>query len=157
MRTGTRQLLRAAAALAFGTFATSCGDSFGPEDVAGMYVLQRVGADALPATVTRETRALEILADTLWLERDGKARVVQVHVFHSPGMPEELQRWEWRIETTIRDGAIEYVDPCRGDPLASCAAPPFTRATRQDGTLVATPHETDFSPEKPRVYRLVNR
>lgn len=142
--------------LGVGTFAMSCGDSFGPEDVAGMYVLQSVGEAAIPATLTRETWALEILADTLWLGRDGKARLVRAQMFYRLGAPEAIERRDWRFETTVRDGAIEYVDPCRGQ-AASCSAPPFTRATREGGTLVAIPHESDFSPEKPRVYRRVTR
>lgn len=112
-------LLSAASAL------VACGDPLGPADLAGDFVLTRVGATAIPGTL-RVTHQLEAVIeyDSVTLRADGTARTAQRAqlLFASSAVPTlTVQAFEWVYEIQGPIGRIKLSQaPC--PPGMLCAA-----------------------------------
>src|SRR5688572_16242687 len=78
------------------TLTVGCRSSLGPDDLAGTYVLERVGDDPLPAEVFRDTHGIvSVVADTLRLRANGRGSFASVRIIdpvgvESPQIPNRL-------------------------------------------------------------------
>lgn len=115
----------------------ACSDPIGPSDVAGMYVLERIGSDALPAVYqSDEYFRLKILADTLWLNEDGSGRRTALLAYEAlQGGDDSNGEVPVADEFTFQvvRGRIEIAFAC--DDTSVCAAPPHFLARLKDGRL----------------------
>jgi hypothetical protein len=104
---------------------SGCSDGFGPSNFAGSYVLERVGADTLPAVVyTSEDISIKVLADTLRVHGDGRGtRATVVHITTTIGpQPENPSSSESGFTYRIDRGRVAVSFDC--PPNANCLAPP---------------------------------
>ena len=106
--------------------AVACGDPVAPGDIAGIYTLQRVDSDPLPAVLfPTEFVRVRVLADTLRLNANGSGVQISVREVEPlvPGLPAERSSRvasELRFET--KRGRIEVSTIC--PPNAICPPPP---------------------------------
>jgi hypothetical protein len=96
----------------------ACDDPLGPQNIAGTYVLRSVRGDPLPAIFRETNRSqLHVLADTLYLERDGTGR--EVWLLESIGLhgsgPERSER---ELTFHVQGTHVEGSYPC--GPLEIC-------------------------------------
>jgi len=138
----------------FSTLTAGCRNSLGPDDIAGTYVLERVGDDPLPAEVFRDTHGVvSIVADTIRLSENGRGSLASVRVIdligvEAPQMPSRLER---ALTFRVVGSRIEMVFVC--PPNALCTAGPH---------LIASPHarglvvESSLVADAPLHYRRVS-
>ena len=109
-----------------------CGDTLSPGDVNGMYVLQTVGANPVPALLpTSSNWQHRVVADTLVLRKDGSGVQVRWSQSFQVGTAEPAPaRWEMGLGYRIVGSTIEITMIC--PPNALCAAGPHMIA-RRDG------------------------
>jgi hypothetical protein len=130
----------------------ACDDPLRPRDVAGTYVLRSVRGDPLPAVV-RETNQsqLRVLADSLYLNRDGTGR--EVWVLESTGPyasgPEHSER---SLTFQTRGGRLEGTYPC--GPLEICVG---VIALRGDVTPSGLRLDVNAHASGPLVFERVHR
>ena len=115
-----------------------CHETFGPDDVAGTYVLERVGGAQLPAEVFSDgTGSVRIAADTLRLQTNGRGSIVSERVIvpsgTAPASPTS-SRLESALIFRVVDGRIEMDFVC--PPNALCAAGPHLTGRRYAGGLL---------------------
>jgi hypothetical protein len=129
---GLLAVLSAAAAIA-------CGDPLAPEEIAGIYALQRVEADHLPTVLyTNEFVRVRVLADTIRLRADGTGMRFGVWEFEPLQEGLELENpasgeTDLRFETVGANIEIAFVCP----PNANCLPPPHLVAGKlSEGLLV---------------------
>src|SRR5688500_16423188 len=109
-----------------------CSDTLAPGDVKGLYVLQSVGADPLPAMLPTggSNWQLRLIADTIVLRDDGSGVHVRWSQSFQSGSPEpEPSRWEVELQYRIEGSAIEITFIC--PPNAMCTAGPHMIARRE--------------------------
>jgi hypothetical protein len=101
------------------TAVTACADDpFGPQDVAGAYVLRTVRGEPIPAVFWEsDVTQLWVLADTLRLNADGTGSEIWLLEFKGqyasgPG------RSESALQFQLRDGRLEGAYVCSGFCLA---------------------------------------
>jgi hypothetical protein len=112
-----RNLLFAAIALAAVT-ACSDADPFGPQDIAGAYVLRTVRGEPLPAVFWEsDATRLRVFADTLRLNADGTGSEVWL-LEYSGQYASGPGRSESALQFAIRDGRLEGAYVCSGFCLA---------------------------------------
>lgn len=125
------------AALLSTSVLTACSDPIGPSDVAGMYVLERIGSDALPAVYQSDQYSrLQILADTLRLNEDGSGRRTGLLAYEAlQGGDDSNGEVPVADEFTFQvvRGRIEIAFAC--DDTSACVAPPHFIARLKDGGL----------------------
>ncbi|MBC7894525.1 MAG: hypothetical protein H7066_03875 [Cytophagaceae bacterium] len=123
-------------ALALALSALSCGDSLGPGEVEGRYVLESVSAAQLPVTLSGDGWSYRIVADTIWFDDDGRGTKVHIQEWNGRG-PE---RFEQRFDYRYRGGRVEVTYVC--PPNASCIEGPHLIVRRQHNKLIASysPH-----------------
>lgn len=144
MRTGhlatARALPRAgarAALLALGVTAlgAACGgaDGLGPRALAGVYVLQRVNDQALPATLSDGTRSGgTVYADTLTLRADGTlAEVWALGHTQGPSTTAPRAAGTWRVGGS----AVTLTYQAAPDGVTPGARPTYTGAVDAAGAL----------------------
>jgi len=103
----------------------ACGEPLSPGDVVGIYALQRVASEPLPAVLfTNDYVTVRVFADTLRLSLDSRRMRVFVGVSEpaGAGQPVEPLRWESAFGFTIIGDRIEVAFAC--PPNANCVAPP---------------------------------
>jgi hypothetical protein len=98
---------------------TACADAgpFGPQDVAGTYVLRTVRGEPLPAVLWEGDITLRVWADTLRLNADGTGSETWLLEYSGqyvwgPGRSENALQFE------VRDGRLEGTYVCSGFCLA---------------------------------------
>jgi len=149
-----RRLARSIA-LVCTTLLFGCGDSLGPGDVAGTYVLQRVAGDALPTLLyTTEFVKIRVFADTLRFKIDGRGSIStfrESEPVKGDG-PSEPFRWQTGLSYRVVEDRIEVTFDC--PPNASCVKGPHILLREARAGLVA-----DFAlgARLPLQYRLVSR
>lgn len=113
----------------------ACSDGFPPEAVPGIYVLERVGGEALPAMLYGDGNAtVRILADTLHLDASRRGwQVSYIEVALSGSSSAE--RWESMLWYRIVGSRLELTYDCPPNALGLCAAPPHRLAWRASGGL----------------------
>ena len=137
----------------FSTLALGCHNSLGPDDIAGTYVLERVGDDPLPAEVFRDAHGVvSILADTLRLGANGRGgytslRVIDLIGSESPQMPSRLEQ---ALTFRIIGSRIEIQFAC--PPNALCLAGPHLIARQETRGLVV---EESLVADTPLHYRRI--
>ena len=103
------------------TFA--CGESLGPGDIAGTYVLQRVANDPLPAVLYAVNgRSVRVIAETLQFTPDLRGRLSTNREIESPGAAVEPAGWATAFTFRLISDRIEVAFPC--PPNANCLPPP---------------------------------
>ena len=120
------------------SLASGCRDGLGPADIAGTYVLERVGGAPLPAEVFRDRHSvMQVLADTLRLRDDGKGRYTSTRIVHAIG-----QRTPPDIPTLL-ESDLEYrivglrIDISFACPIAAaCIDGPHFVAHQSDAGLI---------------------
>ena len=117
---------------------SACRDGLAPGDVAGAYVLDRVGGAPLPAEVYRDVRGVvQVLADTLRLDADGRGRFTSVRVIQVGGAsppPDVASVLESDLVFRIVGSRIDIDFICPDG--AQCSAGPHLVAHRHDGGLL---------------------
>lgn len=135
---------RRLAILAFSLFALGCSDPLAPDDVDGLYVLQRIGSEALPATLfENECYALRVISEAILLRSNGTGTIsgVQQTMSCQDGDTARVARWvEKPIRFQVVGGRIEIEFVCGPNEL--CIAPPHVVAHRTSAGLRATYFES---------------
>ena len=114
-----------------------CSDLFEPADDVDVYVLERVGSDALPAVSDSNAYTrFRVLADTLRLRADRtgtRTGLVEYEALQNgDGTPQELPvAWDFTFEVVL--GRVEIAFVCADS--ASCIAPPHYVARLQKSGL----------------------
>jgi hypothetical protein len=114
-----------------------CGDPIRPSDLEGIYVLERIGSDALPAVLQSDQYLrVYIVADTLLLNEDGSGR--RTGLLEYEGLQGgEVTSGEVPVASEftfqIVRGRIEIAFAC--EDTRSCVAPPHFIARLKDGGL----------------------
>lgn len=114
-----------------------CGDTLSPGDVEGLYVLQSVGENPLPALLpTTSNWRYRVVADTVVLRTDGSGVHVRWSQSFQSGTAEPAPtRWEIGLGYRIAESTIEITIIC--PPNALCTAGPHMIARREgDGLRV---------------------
>ena len=114
-----------------------CSDPIRPSDLEGIYVLERIGSDALPAVLQSDQYfRVYIVADTLRLNDDGSGRRTGLLEYEgllggddSNGEVEVANEFTFQV---VR-GRIEIAFAC--NDTRSCVAPPHYIARLKDGGL----------------------
>jgi hypothetical protein len=152
--------VRHATILALGTVAAvtlGCRDSLGPRDVAGTYVLERVGVEPVPAVIFRDGQGtVRVVADTLRLRVDGRGSFVFIHVIEPAiggAAPEAPTRIEIDFTYDLVGSTIEISYDC--PPMALCIAGPHAIARRFASGLVV--QETFGDDAALRIYKRAAR
>src|SRR5688500_10233723 len=130
-----------------------CRDGLGPADVAGTYVLGRVGGAALPAEVVRDRVSfMRVTADTLRLRDDGTGRYTSVRVIQQLGGPsaEIPTQLDSDLGFEIVGSRIDITFRC--PPNANCIDGPHLVAHHNDGGLIIG---TSMVADAPLRYRRV--
>ena len=141
------------AALLAGAVALGCGDSLGPDDVAGRYALQAIAGEPLPAvSFTGADVTVRVLAETLVLRADGTGTAT-VHeeveeLSLPPGTTRSDRRWERALRFRARDDRLEIEFIC--GPGELCVRPPHLIARRQGSALLV---EYALGERVPQLYR----
>jgi len=128
-----------------------CDSPFGPSDVAGTYVLERVGSSPVPAVIgDTEYGTFTILADTFRLERDGSGSEVQVLRVqrHEAGAPATTETLRNPLGYSLTGGrGIEIGYSC-GPPNTLCAllnsVPALSGHFTGDGLVIDYPEPYVF-------------
>jgi hypothetical protein len=118
------------------TLMLGCGESVGPDDAPGSYVLRRVDGDPLPAVLyDNEIYAVRVISDTIRLRADGTGTISGIRdalPLHE-GLPAEgpvHASTNIRFKALVKRIEIEYECP----PNANCLPPPHLIAhLRSDG------------------------
>lgn len=138
----SRKPVLVVAALSLAFLSSGCGSPVGPEGSAGIYVLEQINGDPLPAVTTaHEFGVTEILADTLWLETDGTGMRHVTYRSTETGAGSQTYRSEDPFTYTLNIEGLEIAFECRDVILlqrsvgmASCIAPPhFVGTIEPDG------------------------
>jgi hypothetical protein len=141
-------LMVAALSLAF--FSSRCGSPVSPEGSAGIYVLDEINGDPLPAVSTaHEFGVTEILADTLWFETNGTGMRHVTYRSTGTGAESQTYRSEDPFSYALSSERIEIAFECRdviihqgSVGMASCVAPPhFVGTIEHDGLRGEDLHE----------------
>lgn len=105
----------AALAASLVLLAAACGDATGPADVAGTYALERLGPDALPASLggTAGSGFTSLLAESLRLDAGGGAHL-ESRRHHGAGYGSNYDPADTFDYTVAGDGTWER----RGDTVA---------------------------------------
>jgi hypothetical protein len=143
-----------AVALSMLSTLAACRGSLGPEQMAGTYVLERVGSDPMPAVILREEQALvRVIADTLRLDADGGGSFVslqRIELANPDAAPRAASRIESALTVRVVDARIEMSFVC---PInASCAAGPHLIGRVDRGGLRV---EDMLVTGAPRYYRRI--
>ncbi len=124
--------------VAVASLGLACRDGLGPSDVAGTYVLERVGGAPLPAEVFRDRVSyMRVTADTLRLRDDGTGRYTSVRVIQplGDGLPAEIPtQLDSDLAFEIVGMRIDITFHC--PPNANCIPGPHLIAHRNDGGLI---------------------
>ena len=133
------------------TLTVGCRSSLGPDDVAGTYVLERVGDDPLPAEVFRDTHGIvSIIADTMRLGTNGRGSFASVRIIDPVGIeaPQIPNRLDIALTFRIVGSRIEMEFICA--PNALCIAGPHLIARQNARGLVV---EASLVADAPLHYR----
>jgi len=131
---------RRLALLACSFITLGCTDSLAPEDVAGLYVLERIGSEPLPAVMwENELNTVLVTSGTIRLRPDGSGTVsgTEESIPRQDGLPATNTS---RLDVPIRfrtDGVrieIEFLCPAN----ANCSPPPHIVARPTLGGLRVT-------------------
>lgn len=141
--TSSNRVIGGLAALAAIAFVMGCGDPLSPGEVAGTYVLTAIGEDSLPVLISQgepSVPVVTIIADTLWLDGDGRGSKVTIQklVTGPDDGPGERVRStsSLRFRTTGDRIEISYDCPPNAS-LANCAPGPHLFARQTSGGLTA--------------------
>jgi hypothetical protein len=142
--------VRAAAAAALLFLTASCSSISGPVTT-DAYLLDRLNGSPLPAMLDRSAhRSIEVLAGTLQLRSDGRARMTsRVRVTDAGADPVEAQETvegTWRrsggnVVITLADGWVHTVEELAGGERLRTAA---MRCTWDCGRATAVLHVFEF-------------
>ena len=117
---------------------SGCRDGLGPGDVAGTYVLERVGGAPLPAEVFRDRHSvMQVVADTLRLRNDGMGRLTSVRVIRQLGStpaPEIPTQLDSDLRFEVVGLRIDMHFACPID--AACMEGPHLVAHRSETGLI---------------------
>jgi len=133
----------------------ACGDSLGPGDVVGTYVLQKVAGDALPTLLyTTEFVKIRVFADTLRFKIDGRGSINTLRESEpvKGDGPSEPFRWQSGFSYKVVDDRIEVAFDC--PPNASCVKAPHLVLREARAGLVA---DYALGARLPLRYGLVGR
>lgn len=138
-----RLMSRRLALLACSLFVLGCSDSLGPEDVAGLYALERIGSEPLPAVLFEtEYGIVRVESETILLRADGTGTIsgVQESIPWQDGHSATGPVWTERvIRFRTVAGRIEIEFVCA--PNESCLLGPHMVARRTTDGLWATYYE----------------
>ena len=137
----------------FSTLALGCGNGLGPDDIAGTYVLERIGDHPLPAEVFRDAHGVvSVVADTLRLRPNGRGSFASVRVIDLIGVeaPQVPSRMERGLTFRVVDSRIEMQFSC--PPNALCIAGPHLIARQHVRGLIV---DTSLVADAPLHYRRV--
>ena len=130
-----------------------CSDPFGPADVDGVYQLERIGDDPLPAVLfSNDHYTLRVLSDTMILYANGTGTIFSVQEGESldEGFePSGPIRVETPIGFRVRSDRIEIEFYC--PPNAMCVQGPHITAWKTGDRL----HARYFALETPLIYSRV--
>ncbi|HUF27728.1 MAG TPA: hypothetical protein VMM18_12200 [Gemmatimonadaceae bacterium] len=114
-----------------------CGDPLRPADIAGTYVLERVGDDPLPAVVqSRSTFQIVAIADTIHLRRDGSGTRTTITVMLLPdGETYPAFRTAVGVRFEIIRGKVRIFSQFTCPSNANCALPAPLVVSRVAGGL----------------------
>jgi hypothetical protein len=133
---------------------SGCRDGLGPSDVAGTYVLERVGGAPLPAEVFRDRQSMmQVLADTLRLRDDGTGHYASIRAIHLLGgsLASDIPtRLDSDLQFEIVGTRIDIAFACPEN--ANCIAGPHLVAHQHDGGLIIG---TSLVADAPLRYRRV--
>lgn len=107
-------------------FTLACGDSVGPGDAPGTYVLRRIDGDPLPAILyDNEIYAVRVISDTIRLHANGTGLIAGVRDFlplHEGLPPQPPVHQRTRIRYAASGDALEINFEC--PPDADCVPGP---------------------------------
>ena len=127
----------------------ACGDSIGPEDAAGTFVLRQVQQDLLPTVMSQnEFFVIRVLADTIRLRADGTGNFsgVRESVSLQGGSGEGPVHVASDLHYRVMGNRVEIDFDC--PDLAICVPPPHLIANGVGDHLTASwgPHMSGRSP-----------
>ena len=132
-------ILRRTAVLALCTLMAACSDPIGPSDVAGVYELELIDGEPLPAVLfSNEYYIVRVLSDTITLRADGTGTISGVQEFESlqEGVESEGPRArETQIRFGVRNNRIDIEFLC--PPNALCTQGPHIVAWKTSDGLSA--------------------
>jgi hypothetical protein len=135
-------------------FVAGCGGDPTDADVRGVYVLDRVGNQPLPAVVFENSAgSVRIIADTLRLTGDGRGSTTSIQVFERQGSGSTADaptRYDGQLAYALSGSRIMMDFIC--GPNALCLAGPHLIARRGAPGLVV---EWSITSDEPMYYRRV--